>query len=96
MRAVDDLGAQRLDDSVAMARLLARIEAGPGHEGPFGGEQPLGKRCPLLNHCLVDWNAIDMILDGTIPLERAQSWSVMFRDPAVAQAMESARRTYQE
>lgn len=35
-------------------------------------------------NCFVDWRAFDLIFDGTISLERAKEWFVLFQDPRVA------------
>lgn len=34
--------------------------------------------------CFVDWRAFDLIFDGTVPLDQARKWFVLFCDPAIA------------
>ena len=40
-----------------------------------------GENCE--NYCFVDWYIVDLILQGVIPIEKAQKWFVFFRDPDV-------------
>lgn len=37
----------------------------------------------LYCRCFVDWRAFDLIFDGSVPLDQAREWFVLFRDPAV-------------
>lgn len=42
-------------------------------------------------YCFVDWYIVDLILQGVIPIERAQQWFVFFRDPAVVKYIEKSK-----
>lgn len=45
-----------------------------------------GENCE--DYCFVDWYLVDLILQGVIPIEKAQRWFMFFRDPAVIQYIE--------
>lgn len=91
MRAVGDLGLYQIDKKESVDAHRHKV-----HEGSpsFPAAHPSGRQCPLLEDCLVDWNAIDMIFAGDITLESAQTWSAMFRDPAVSTAVRGAQARY--
>lgn len=91
MRAVGDLGSYQIDTAASVdAHRQAVAKGSPA----FPPGRPVGEQCPLLEDCFVDWNAFDMIFAGTIELERAQSWSVIFRDPKVASAVRASQAEY--
>lgn len=91
MRGVGDLGLYQIDKKESVAAHRQRVRDG---STDFPAAQPTGLQCPLLEDCLVDWNAIDMIFSGDITPESAAQWSVMFRDPAVGAAVRLAQATY--
>ncbi|HRI48682.1 MAG TPA: radical SAM protein [Pseudomonadota bacterium] len=91
MRGVGDLGLYQIDKKESVEAHRQAVHAG---SPSFRAARPLGGQCPLLEDCLVDWNAIDMIFSGQIDLESAQSWSLMFRDPAVSAAVRLAQAEY--
>lgn len=45
-----------------------------------------GENCE--DYCFVDWYMVDLILQGAVPLEKAQKWFVFFRDESVAEYIE--------
>lgn len=93
MRGVEDLGEHAIHSPEARAH-LERVED-PSVNPLYRSSSPsLGERCPLLDQCFVDWNAIDMIFSGEVSLERAQRWNVLFRDPIIASAVSMAQAKY--
>lgn len=79
MRGIGPLGEFQLDaDEDAFCRTMERA----------ADYEFLAFRC----RCFVDWRAFDLIFDGTVPLERAGEWFVLFRDPAVAAWIRSYQR----
>ena len=91
MRGVGDLGLYQIDKKESVAEHRQRVRDG---SPSFPAARPTGRQCPLLEDCLVDWNAIDMIFAGDITLESARQWSVMFRDPAISDAVRRAQAEY--
>jgi hypothetical protein len=91
MRGVGELGLYQIDKQESVAAHQQAVQQG---SPSFPAARPKGAQCPLLEDCLVDWNAIDMIFSGQIPLESAQTWSLMFRDPLVSEAVRLAQAEY--